>query len=276
MTRRATTLLFHDVVPQGEWDSSGFAGADADVYKLDSADFSRHLAAIHQTLQQPPVTAPALLAGITATNQSPVLITFDDGGVSAALYIADMLEEFGWKRHFFVTGCRIATPGFLDPGQIQDLHRRGHIIGSHSYSHPLRMAHCSSAQLDEEWRRSTLELSQILGVPVRVASVPGGDYSRQVAVAASRAGIHVLFNSEPVRRTHVVEDCLVLGRMTVKRGHTPQRSAQIVAGNRRWQAREYLFWNGKKLAKAVLGIAWLTFRVRILERRAKRSSRSGS
>jgi peptidoglycan/xylan/chitin deacetylase (PgdA/CDA1 family) len=260
-------------VPGGRWESSGFRGADADVYKLDCADFRRHLAAIEQSLRHPPTTGPALLAHPSAEHS--VLITFDDGGVSAALYIADMLEERAWKGHFFVTGCRIGTSGFLDRTQIQELHRRGHIIGSHSYSHPLRMAHCSREQLDDEWRRSALVLAEILGEPIRVASVPGGDYSREVAVAASRAGIRLLFNSEPVTRSQIVDDCVVMGRITVKRGHPPERSAAIAAGNRQLQIREYLFWNGKKVAKRLLGGAWLRARVMLLERRAKKNARPG-
>ena len=273
MTNRAFTLLYHDVVPEGRWESSGFQGADADVYKLDCADFRRHLAAIGQSLRNPPTTGPALLAHPSV--EHPVLITFDDGGVSAALYIADMLEERAWKGHFFVTGCRIGTSGFLDRTQIQELHRRGHIIGSHSYSHPLRMAHCSPEQLDDEWRRSALVLAEILGEPIQMASVPGGDYSRQVAVAASRAGIKLLFNSEPVTRSQIVDDCVVMGRITVKRGHRPERSAAIAAGNRQLQIREYLFWNTKKVAKQLLGGAWLRARVMLLERRAKKSGRPG-
>lgn len=274
MTTRAFTLLYHDVVPEGRWESSGFEGADADVYKLDCADFRRHLAAIAQSLRHPPTTGPALLA--RPSTEHPVLITFDDGGVSAALYIADMLEERAWKGHFFVTGCRIGTSGFLDRNQIRDLHQRGHIIGSHSYSHPLRMAHCSAEQLDDEWRRSALVLTDILGEPIQVASVPGGDYSRQVAVAASRAGIKLLFNSEPVTRTQIVEDCLVLGRITVKRGHQPKRSSAIAAGNRQLQIRAYLFWSAKKVAKQLLGRMWLRVRVILLEHRAKKDARPGA
>src|SRR5262249_1913486 len=151
----------------------------------------------------------------------------------------------------------IGTPGFLDSAQIRDLHRCGHIIGSHSFSHPLRMAHCSPEQLDDEWRRSALALAEILGEPIRVASVPGGDYSRQVAVAAARAGIKLLFNSEPVTSSQMVDDCLVLGRITVKRGHLPQRSAAIVSEDRQLLIREFLFWNAKKIAKGLLGGVWL-------------------
>ena len=269
MSTRAVTLLFHDVVPEGRWESSGYQGADAGVYKLDCTDFRRHLAAIGKNLRCPPAIGPELL--VSKSLDQPFLLTFDDGGVSAALYIADMLDEMAWKAHFLVTAGRIGTPGFVDRTQIQELRRRGHIIGSHSYTHPLRMSHCSTAQLLDEWRRSVLALADILGEPVEVASVPGGGYSRRVASTAAKSGIKLLFNSEPVTRLQTVEGCLVVGRFSAKRGHLPEWSAAIVAGDRQLQFREYLFWNTKKVAKALLGGAWLRARSILLENRAKKA-----
>ena len=264
---RAVTLLFHDVVPAGRWDLSGFGGADADIYKLDCDTFRRHLTAISQSLHGSPTTGPDLLVG--PSGRCPFLLTVDDGGVSALLYSADILDEFGWKAHFFVTAGRIGTPGFLNRSQIQELRRRGHVIGSHSFSHPPRMALCSTAQLDDEWQRSVLLLTEILAEPIRVASVPGGYYSREVALAAARAGINLLFNSEPVTRSHFVDRCLVLGRFCAQRATPPDWSAAIVAGHWQPQMRTYLFWNAKKMAKTIGGTTWLRARVLLLERRAQ-------
>jgi peptidoglycan/xylan/chitin deacetylase (PgdA/CDA1 family) len=272
---QAITLLYHDVAPPGCLDSTGFQGADADVYKLDCGEFRQHLMAIARSLRCEPITAFELLARPLNRGDRPVLLTFDDGGVSGLLHVADMLDEFGWKAHFLVTAGRIGTAGFLDRSQIQELRRRGHVIGSHSYTHPLRMARCSAAELDDEWRRSVLSLAEILGEPVQVASVPGGLYSRGVAVAAARSGIKLLFNSEPVTHSQTVDDCLVLGRFTAKRGYESRWSAAIAAGDRQLHAREYLFWNAKKLAKTILGGLWLRARVMLLEH-AESSSRRES
>jgi peptidoglycan/xylan/chitin deacetylase (PgdA/CDA1 family) len=265
---RVNTLLFHDVVPQGDWSSSGFQGADADVYKLDCEEFRRHLNAIPKNLRNAVSTAPELLRNHPI--EHPLLITFDDGGVSALTHTAAILEEFGWRGHFFVTAGRIGTPGFLNKGQIVELHQRGHIIGSHSYSHPTRMALCSETQMNDEWQRSVLVLSEILGTPIEIASVPGGFYSKPVASTAVRAGIKVLFNSEPQTTSQTVDGCLVLGRFTLQHGQPPERSAAIARADRHLLLREYLFWNSKKLAKSLFGSAWLKARVMLLERRARK------
>lgn len=263
---KATTLLFHDIVENGRWEASGFQGADADVYKLDCGEFRACLEAIKGALRGEVITGLELLG--REFESDPALLTFDDGGVSAANHAADILDEFGWKAHFLVTTGRIGTAGFLDGAQIQQLRRRGHIIGSHSHTHPIRMAYCTDSELRDEWRRSAGVLSD-MGEPVETASVPGGYYSRRVAAAAASAGIKLLFNSEPVTHGQTVDGCLVLGRFTAKRGQRPERLAAIVAGDRKAQAQQYLFWNAKKLAKRLLGKAWLRARLALLERRGR-------
>jgi hypothetical protein len=117
-----------------------------------------------------------------------------------------------------------------------------------------------------------LSLSEILGEQIQVASVPLGDYSRKVAVTAARAGIKLLFNSEPVTSSHTVDGCLVLGRFTARRSTPPSWSAAIIAGHREQQVREYLFWNIKKVGKVVLGRAWLRARLLLLARRGRTDS----
>ena len=93
--QHALTLLFHDVVPDDRWSESGFVSADADLYKLSCDQFRRHLECLRRNMRGQFTTAPQVLAG--KVPESPSLLSFDDGGVSAATYIADMLEEFGWR-----------------------------------------------------------------------------------------------------------------------------------------------------------------------------------
>src|SRR3954468_8140109 len=128
---RAHSIMYHDVVENGDFASSGFPGEGADVYKLRREDFERHLRAIQDAIGE-------ASSGITTvrdlTGASPVLLTFDDGGASFHPPTADLLEARGWPGHFFIPPGRIGTPGFLAGVDIGDLHRRGHIIGSHSVS----------------------------------------------------------------------------------------------------------------------------------------------
>jgi peptidoglycan/xylan/chitin deacetylase (PgdA/CDA1 family) len=253
--------MYHDVVEPGQEDSSGFPGPSAARYKLTTSTFRQHLAVLAGALPAPPSTAAELL---TRSGAKQMLITFDDGGRSAAEPIADLLEERRWRGHFLVTTGRIGTPPFLSSEQIRNLHRRGHVIGSHSYSHPERMALCPWKQLVGEWSQSCAVLADILGEAVTVASVPGGFYSRRVAEAADLAGIRVLFNSEPTTRVRKVNQCLIVGRYTIYEGMTAATAAALVS---RWPWRrqaQSVAWKVKKAAKAVGGRAYLTLRERLL------------
>ena len=131
-------------------------------------------------------------------------------------------------------------------------------------SHPARMSFCTIAELDEEWKRSAIMLTEIIGEQIRIASVPGGYYSPRVASSAARAGIELLFNSEPVVRPRSIDGCLVLGRFTVQRGDSPKKSAAISAGARQPQIQQYLFWNCKKVLKVLGGTVWLRARIFLL------------
>jgi peptidoglycan/xylan/chitin deacetylase (PgdA/CDA1 family) len=261
---RSLAIMYHDVVENGDFAASGFPGEGAHVYKLRREDFERHLEAIRAAV---PSDAVSRIAARREWSGAPVFLTFDDGGTSALHPTADLLERFGWRGHFFVTTKRIGTPGFLSAAEVRELHQRGHVIGSHSASHPPRMAALPPGELDREWSESVATLSDIAGEPVRVASVPGGYYSNDVARSAKAAGIEVLFTSEPTTAAGVVDGCLILGRYVIQRGMAPEWSAAFAAGRRGKRWRQTVIWKTKRIAKAVGGTAYLKLRRAIQERR---------
>ena len=259
---KAVSILYHDVVRDGAWDSSGFRGPGTARYKLDRVEFAKHLAAIAKVRPKP----PALALELPTSSQSafPFLLTFDDGGESAYTSVADLLEGYGWKAHFLVTAAFVGTSGFLTPDQIRSLRTRGHVIGSHSFSHPERMSALSLQALVEEWSRSAKVLSDIIGEQVKMASVPRGYYSKRVAEAAAVAGIEVLFNSEPTIKVRNVNGCLVLGRFTLLQGMAPSVSGELVSERSTARRKQWLHWNLKKLFKLVGGKLYLQARERLL------------
>jgi len=198
-----------------------------------------------------------------------LLITFDDGGVSAATFIADMLDSRHWPGHFLVTTDFIGTPSFVRASHIRELHSRGHVIGSHSCSHPLRMTACSATQLDREWRDSVARLQDILGSTIEVASIPGGYYGTNVAAAAAAAGIRHLFTSEPVISVRTVDGCRIYGRFSVHQGVSPQWVGSVIAGNVWPRVQRFVFWNVKKILKKAGGMAWIDARRRIIAARSR-------
>ncbi|MGI8556000.1 MAG: polysaccharide deacetylase family protein [Pyrinomonadaceae bacterium] len=255
-------LMYHDIVEAGKARASGFASADADIYKLDKDLFEKHLNAIEGLPEK-----PSLVTNSANDDGKKLLLTFDDGGRSAYTHIADALEMRGWRGHFVVATDFIDTPTFLSRAEICELHERGHIIGSHSASHPLRMSACSLIKMREEWKKSTEKLAAILGQKITVASVPGGHFSKKVARAAAENGIETLFNSEPVTRVHKIENCRIIGRYSIQRQTTTAEAAAIAQGKISPRLRQYFFWNAKKIAKKIGGEFYLEIRKRILSKR---------
>jgi peptidoglycan/xylan/chitin deacetylase (PgdA/CDA1 family) len=235
-------LMYHDVVADGMEDSSGFPGRDAARYKVTPAQFESHLAAIRRT-----------------ASADSVAMTFDDGGASAR-QAADALERYNLRGHFFVTVNYIGTRGFLDASGIRELRQRGHEIGSHSCSHPLRMGHLPPARLREEWTASRAALCDILGEDIWTASLPGGDFAPPVAIAAATAGFTRLFTSEPIGRLAQIGSMTIAGRFTIQRRTSAATAAALAAGQWLPRTQQVAFWNLKKVVKHVGGERYLQVR----------------
>ena len=256
---RMVSLLFHDVYAADPRES-GFASDAADRYKLSAAAFEAQLQGLASVRADAPLLAaePACLeASASEAGDMPFLITVDDGGVSYYTMLADRLEARGWRGHCFVSTDAIGTRGFLNVAQIRELDARGHVIGSHSASHPTRFSACSVDQMRQEWTRSRQVLEDLLGHHVIVASVPGGYYSKTVAHAARDAGLRILFTSEPTTSIHDEQGCTSVGRFVIRHGDASDTSRRLVlsAPWARWSA--WARWNAKGMVKPVLGPAYM-------------------
>ena len=237
------TFAYHDVtdLPQ----ESGLQRPGAAAYTLGRAAFSQHLDAIaNGSLRPELVTA----IDLTAPGRH-VLLTFDDGGRSA-LHVADDLSRRGWLGHFFIITDRIGARTFLNAEGIRYIHRCGHVIGSHSHTHPDIFREQTPAQMDDEWRTSRDRLADLLGEPCTVASVPGGDISPLVLESAAAAGLRFLFTSEPTLAPQSVAGSWVLGRFCPKTTTSSHRIGEL-AGFRGWE-RAMLVRRLKAVARTLL------------------------
>jgi peptidoglycan/xylan/chitin deacetylase (PgdA/CDA1 family) len=256
--------MYHDVVEAGDSDASGFQGPGPDRYKLDWTLFEQHLRAIAEA-GGAPGSATDFVYAREGNGDAPLFLTFDDGGLSAG-EIGTALARARWTGHFFVPADYIGKPGFLDEAGIAALARMGHVIGTHSCSHPIPMSRLTDDELVDEWRKSIDRLSQITGNAVTVGSVPGGYCSLRVARAAARSGLEVLFTSEPVVTARSVEGCLLLGRYAILAGTQPRTAARLARGDRALRLRQLASWKAKGVAKTILGDRYRSIRTAVLER----------
>ena len=234
-------LLYHDVAPRRDFDSHGRGGPHAAIYKLEPARFEAHLDAIELTGK----TVGLIRPGVAAPE---VAFSFDDGGRSS-LAIADALERRGWRGHFFVVTDAIGRAEFLDADQVRELDRRGHVVGSHTHSHPDRMSELSGEAIDSEWVRSRAELTELLGRAPEQAAAPGGDASASVIRGAEKAGYEVLMTSDPVARVERTGSLSVVGRFPIWGSTRPERAAGYASGRIGARASLVLAWRAKRIAR---------------------------
>lgn len=258
-------LMYHDLagVP-----ASGFEGAGAAVYKLERDQFDEHLRVLAASFP----AGPGVLDGRRQPPpRVPFVLTFDDGGISA-IHIADRLECRGWRGHFFITTSCIGSRRFLKGCDIRALRAAGHVIGSHSATHPSVMSALSERTLASEWCDSRARLEDLLGEDVVTASLPGGYCSLRVVRAAERAGVQLLWTSDPTRRVRRSGKVWHIGRYAVYRHMDGRQAAALAGGSRIRQCQQWLRWNSLKPAKALLGAMYPVLRDRLLTSRDRTKS----
>ena len=279
------SLLFHDVYASDPGES-GFRSPAADRYKLSIPEFEAQLDGLVSARVETPFLANRLVgSGLvrrpTPDSRIPALITVDDGGESYYTASADRLEALGWRGHCFVTTDFIGQQGFMTAAQIRELDKRGHLIGSHSASHPARFSALTAGEMRREWSGSRRTLEDLLGHAVTVASVPGGYFSEGVAMAAAESGLPVLFTSEPTTRTSSVDGCTVIGRFTIRRGHAPNMAQRFAVASPWARCGAWAGWNAKAVAKPLLGPSyariadWLLAAPRLRSGRTRASTNHG-
>jgi peptidoglycan/xylan/chitin deacetylase (PgdA/CDA1 family) len=232
MAAYIAALGYHDVTDDRA--TSGFQRPGAWPYKLTRRAFDDHLWAIASV-----TILPTLVQHVAwEAPGKQVMLTFDDGGASAP-YIGEALVRRGWRAHFFITTSLIGAPGFVGAADIRTLSQQGHVVGSHSHTHPDIFRDLSPKRMREEWTQSRHRLSDLLGDPCITASVPGGDVSGAVLRSAAEAGYSFVFTSEPDPRPALHGACRVLGRFVVKSTHTADQVARLARGEG-WQQALFL------------------------------------
>ena len=242
------TLMFHDVVLEDQFDSSGFPGRNAATYKLTQKQFSKYL----NLLKNEDIQSPVIIENGITLQKGGWVLSFDDGGVSAFDKVLTCLNQFSWRAHFFITTDYIGKKGFLDKKQIIILREQGHSIGSHSCSHP-NMTKLDRHVLMMEWKKSLQILSEIINEPVNTAAVPGGNYNDLVAQVAEESGVRYLFTSTPFMKVKHVGQCAVIGRYGIKNSTPISLVLKLAQGDAKTWLFQKIIWDAKKTVQSLLG-----------------------
>lgn len=234
-------------------NESGFQNPEAARYKISSFEFEKQIKGIVGYYKQKLLSI------------DNIIITFDDGGISFASIIAPILEKYGIKGYFFISTKYINTKGFLTEADILDLHNRGHVIGSHSHSHPKNMGQLSDNDLYDEWNKSVEILTRIISTPIATASIPGGSYSRKLLKIAQKCGIQTMYTSTP-KLSITRKDCMnVIGRFSVQNNMNSDDIISII-GSKYTRLIIYNKYLLLKLLRILLGNYYFKIRLIVLKK----------
>ena len=234
-------LMYHDIVTR-EDTSSGFQNENAFQYKVEESAFEEQ---------------------VKALKGKDVVFTFDDGGVSFYTKAAPILEKYGLRGVFFISTKYIDTPGFLTSGQVKELADRGHIVGSHSHTHPEIFTKLSEMEIRDEWVKSYEILNKILGNGDLTLSIPNGYASKIIMEEAINAGYTDIYTSEPTTKVRLFRNHKVIGRYVVHDGMGTQDVLCIVDSNGT-RLKMALKWRLLNIVKGVLGSSYETVKAKVL------------
>ncbi len=131
---------------------------------------------------------PTIYKGIPQ-NQSNISISFDDGpDPEFTPQVLDLLDEFNVKATFFCIGNRIKT----SPELLQEIDRRGHIIGNHTYSHSMKFGWMNYAKVLEELQATEEIIFEVLQKKSRWFRPPFGVTNPKIAKANHFLGYDVI------------------------------------------------------------------------------------
>jgi len=117
-----------------------------------------------------------------------VSITFDAAyGNEQTIALLDTLDDYGVVATFFLCGIWVEDNIEL----TKEISRRGHEIGTHSYTRP-DMAGISKASIEKELTDSANLISQTIGKEVTLFRPPFGSYSDRLVNTATTLGYYTI------------------------------------------------------------------------------------
>lgn len=247
---RMITLMYHDVYATSPGES-GFQNESAFRYKIDSKSFERQIEIVANHLK---------LKGI---HNESVFFSFDDGGVSAYRVVAPLLEKYGFRGMFFISTYYIGTPGFLNAVQIKELYARGHVIGSHSHTHPSNITN-EGVDLYVEWKESKRILETIVG-PISKCSIPNGYQSDRVMRSIVESGYTEVYTSSPSTAISSIGGMKVFGRYGIH-DITTDNDIYRILNSKLYRLKLSIRWSLLSFAKMVLGEHYHDIKKKLLKK----------
>jgi len=152
-------------------------------------------------------------------NHTKTEITIDDGGGSSLL-IADYLKTLDIRGRFFIITSLIGKEQFLNKDEIKYIKSLGHIIGTHSHTHPSPFCELNEIKIENEIIKSKLLIEELIDEKVIMFAIPGGEMRNETLkiLAQDKMKIKHIYTSLPFKGVFKkINSCEFHGRLCIEK-----------------------------------------------------------
>jgi peptidoglycan/xylan/chitin deacetylase (PgdA/CDA1 family) len=181
-----------------------------------------------------------------------IVITFDDGYIGNYLFAFGILERYGFKATFFITVDDVSKDRYMSWEQLSVLHKNGHLIQSHTMTHPM-LGESDEKRITYELEASKKVIEDKIGAPVKYLSLPYGSSDERVTTIAKEIGYKAIFTSS-YNHGNSDGELYQFGRIQVKDIYPLKKFVRLVDPN----PSQILFIRvnegSKRLIKKIIGL----------------------
>ena len=121
------------------------------------------------------------------TDTGAVALTFDDGPSEDTERVLDVLDEYGLRATFFMTGRHVESL----PQTARRVVAEGHEVGNHSYSHPIFL-YRTPRETRQQLERAQTVITKATGIRPKLARPPCGVRTPAYFRAAEKLGLRTV------------------------------------------------------------------------------------
>lgn len=193
-TKKEKIDLSHKEIPALCYHNININSTKEDPLWIGETAFNEQMKALHDSGYHtilPDQLYQYLTTGATLPTK-PILLSFDDSHEGHFSTARPILNKYGFKGVFFIMTVCIGKKNYLTASQIKNLSDSGHVIGCHTYDHPV-----ITTLKGNEWEKQIdtpkLELEKITGKRVEYFAYPYGVWNESAIIELKYRGMKSAF-----------------------------------------------------------------------------------
>jgi peptidoglycan/xylan/chitin deacetylase (PgdA/CDA1 family) len=122
------------------------------------------------------------------TSDKKISLSFDDGPDKNTSEILDILQKYNVKATFFIIGSKIEQ----EKKVLKRMHKEGHIIGNHTWSHANHFDLFPAKKVEAELRKTNIEINKLTQQNTSYFRPPYGVTNPAIGKAVKNTGMKAI------------------------------------------------------------------------------------